>query len=101
MPNSYDKGQQIKCTGEFQDVATGAYVDPTTVTFRVKDPSNNLSAHVYGVDVNVLRTAAGKYRYDLLLDEAGDWWLRWEGTGSHAGAREWRVYCCPSAEALW
>ena len=101
MANSYTKGQRIRCSGAFTDTASGAYVDPATVTFRTKDPSNNLSAHVYGVDPNVVKTATGRYRYDLLLDEAGDWWLRWEGTGSNETAQEWRVNCCESADANW
>jgi len=101
MANSYDKGQKIKVTGYFRNVDTGAYVDPTTVTFRTKDPSGNLSAHVYGVDPNVTKTAIGKYRYDLLLDEVGTWWLRWDSTGTHEGAREWKVICCQSAEGTW
>ena len=101
MANSYVKGQQIKCTGFFQNVDSGAYVDPATVTFRTKDPSGNISAHVYGVDVNVTRTATGKYRYDLTIDEAGDWWLRWDSGGTHVGAQEWRVLCCASADPTW
>ena len=88
-------------SGAFKDVDSGAYVDPTTVTFRTKDPSGNLSAHDYGVDVNVTTPATGSYRYDLLLDEAGDWWLRWEGTGSPAGARQWRVHCCTPEDGTW
>ena len=82
-------------------MATGANVDPATITFRTKDPSHNLSAHVYGVDPDVVKTGTGQYRYDLLLDEAGDWWLRWEGTGSNETAYEWRVNCCDSAAATW
>ena len=101
MANSYLKGQNIKVTGAFRNVDSGAYVDPTVVTFRTKDPSNNLSNHVYGVDPNVTKTAAGRYRYNLLLDEAGDWYLRWDSTGTHQGAQEWRVYCCPPAEPTW
>ena len=101
MANSYLKGQRIRCTGTFRTVATGAYVDPATVTFRTKDPSNDLSAHVYSIDVNVIKTAVGHYRYDLLLNEAGDWHLRWEATGTHEGAQEWRVYCCPPADSTW
>ena len=101
MANSYMKGQRIRCTGAFTDVATGGYVDPATVTFRTKDPSGDLLEHVYGVDPNVVKTATGRYRYDLLLNEAGDWWLRWEGTGSNETAQEWKVYVCPPADATW
>ena len=101
MANSYMKGQRIKVTGTFKDVDSGAYVDPLVVTFRTRSPSGTLANHVYGVDVNVLRTAAGRYRYDLLLDEAGDWWLRWDSSGSHEGANEWRVLCCAPASPIW
>ena len=55
MANSYMKGQKIKVTGTFTDVDTGAFVDPTVVTFRTRSPSNVVVAHVYGVDPNVLR----------------------------------------------
>lgn len=101
MANSYFEGQKIKCTGFFRNVDTGAYVDPAVVTFRTKDPSNNLSAHQFGVDPNVTKTAIGKYRYDLLLDEGGTWYLRWDSTGTHEGATEWKVICCESVESTW
>lgn len=94
MANTYAKGQRIRCTAEFKDTTTNAYVDPLTVTFKAKSPGGGTTAYVYGVDPDVIKTATGRYRYDLLLDAAGDWWLRWEGTGSNETAREWRVVCC-------
>lgn len=101
MANSYTKGTRIRCTATFTDVSTGSVVDPATVTFRTKPPTGGPFAYVYGVDPNVVKTAAGKYRYDLLLSIAGDWYLRWEGTGSNETATEWRVICCEPSHVTW
>ena len=101
MANSYLKGQMIKCSVVFKDNATGAYVDPTTVTFRELDPSRNAANHVYGVDVNVIKSSTGNYYYNLTLDEAGTWYYRWDCTGTYVGAAEARVECCAPAYSAW
>lgn len=94
MANSYTIGQQINCTVVFTDVATGAYVDPTNIRFWERDPSGNVTNHVYLVDMNVVRDSLGHYHYNLLLDEAGTWYYGWIGTGSHAASGFNRVEAC-------
>lgn len=101
MAKNYLEGQMIRCSVVYKDNATGAYVDPTTVTFRELDPSNNVISHVYGVDVNVIRDSLGHYHYDLLLDEDGTWHYRWECGGTYVGAAEARVNVCAPAWPTW
>ena len=101
MAHSYPKGQAIKCTAEFKDGDTGAYIDPTTVMFRELDPSGNAADHVYGVDVNVVKESVGNYYYILTLDEAGTWHYRWVCTGTYVGAEDNVVHVCAPAYASW
>ena len=69
----------------------GTNTDPTVITFRRRDPNGVIQAYVYGTDVELVRTAVGLYRIDLALSVTGEYWYRWEGTGSAAGVSEDRV----------
>jgi hypothetical protein len=101
MAHSYLKGQAIICTVVFRDGETEAYVDPTVVTFRELDPSNNVVNHVFGVDVNVIQDSTGHYHYVLTLDEAGEWHYRWDCSGTYVGAAEAVVSVCAAAHVTW
>ena len=101
MAHSYQKGQGVKCTAEFKDGDTGAYVDPTTVTFRTLNPNNVASAHVYGVDVNVIKDSVGHYHYIVTGNVAGTWYYRWDCTGTYTGASQRRFTICDPAWPLW
>jgi hypothetical protein len=101
MPNSYLKGQVIRCSAAFKDNSMGAYVDPAVVIFRELDPSHNAASHSYGVDPDVVKVSTGQYYYDLLLDEAGEWHYRWECSGIYQGAAEARVTACSPAWPTW
>lgn len=91
MANSYDKNQNVRCTVVIQDVDSGAYVDPTTVTFYTIDPNGTVTTYVYGVDPEVIKDSVGHYHADVTLDVSGDWYYRWEGTGTYIGACENRM----------
>jgi hypothetical protein len=86
---AYDKGDLVRCRGTFRDPETGdALVDPSTVTFKVKDPSDTLIEYVYGVDAQLVKEAVGRYRVDVDASAAGTWVYRFESTGTYQAADE-------------
>lgn len=91
MPNSYALGQNVRCSVVIRDVATQALVDPTGVRFMVREPNDTVTTHVYGVDPELIKDGVGQYHDDVTLDDDGDWYYRWEGTGTHIGACENRM----------
>lgn len=90
--NTYDVGDNIRCVGTFTQ-SDGTAIDPSTVTFKHKDPSGNVTTLVYGVDVEVVKSATGIYYIDIDIDESGRW--NWRvastGTGQAAGERAFDV----------
>jgi len=66
----------------------GVDTDPTVVTFRFLDPAGTTTVWVFGVDVEVIRDAVGRYHADIPIDQEGTWFYRWEGTGALQGAGE-------------
>jgi len=85
--NTYDVGDLIRCSVVFATIA-GVDTDPTTVIFRYQDPSGNITVWTFGVDVEVVQDAVGRYHADVSIDEEGSWFYRWEGTGVLQGAGE-------------
>ena len=92
MANTYDIGDLVRCTGTFTNAAGNA-IDPTTVTFKVRDPPLNETEYVYGDDAEVVKDGVGVYHVDVSVDESGRWRYRWEstGTGQAAGEAEFSV----------
>lgn len=83
----FDIGDKIRITGTFTLADTNT--DPTAVTLKVKDPSGSIDTYTYAGS-SVTRSAAGVYYKDISLDEAGDWYYRWIGTGTVETAEEER-----------
>ena len=84
-PNSYDIGDGVRLKVTFTVNAVNS--DPTTVTLRVKDPSGNIDVYTYAL-VQVTKSAVGIYYKDIFIDESGEWFYRWEGTGAVEAADE-------------
>ena len=73
---------RLECT--FTD-EHGDLANPTTVTLIHTDPSSNSTTLTHALS-EVTRQSTGVYYYDLTLDEAGDWQIRYVGTGTVAQA---------------
>lgn len=100
MANSYRKGQTIKIEGWFSE--SGTAVDPAVVYIHTLNPNNVPAVHAYGAPPNdVTKAAAGHYRWDQLLDVAGVWYYRVEGSGTHVTAMGGEVSASTPAWALW
>jgi len=87
--SSFTSGDTIRFAVTFS--LSGTDTDPTTVTFRTKNPNKVVQSFVYLTDAEVVRTAVGQFRADLILSLPGEWWFRWEGVGIAPGASEERI----------
>ncbi len=78
--NTYDKGDLVQLTAAFTDKA-GAAFDPSTVTFKLKDPTGEVTTYVYGTDAELVKDETGKYHVDVAADLSGDYHYRFQGSG--------------------
>lgn len=85
---TFDLGQKIRFSVEFTN-NSGAFANPTTVVFKIKDPLGNIVTYTGG---NVVNSSTGNYYLDYPIpaqaDFAGGWEYRWEGTGTVVAADE-------------
>lgn len=77
---SYDVNDDVTESVEFE--ASSVDTDPTTVKFRVQKPDGTERTYLYGTDIEVVKTATGKYTITLNPDTPGLYHFRWEGTGN-------------------
>ncbi len=84
MTNQYDRGDQVRITATFTN-STGTAVDPDTIIFEYKDPSNVTSTLAYS-RAELVKKSTGVYYADVSLDESGTWYIRAYGTGSAIAA---------------
>lgn len=90
MPRATDiydvgDGPFVTCTFKnISDVAT----DPTTVTATVLEPDGTTTTYSYGTDAALERTATGIYRLRVTFDVAGEWAVKFFGTGTIVAAAE-------------
>ena len=85
--NSYDVGDLVRVTGTLTDSASDE-VDPTAITITVKEPDGTETDYVYGVDVEVVKSATGIYYMDVSATDAGYWWYRVQSTGTGQASGE-------------
>lgn len=84
-PHYYDKGDKVHLTAKF--TVGGVLTDPTAVICEVKDPSGNVDSYSLAGGT-LTRSSLGLYYKDISIDESGDWFYRWEGTGAMEAAEE-------------
>lgn len=90
---SYNVGETVLVYSEFRAIDTstadkikkGARIlsDPLTVTCTVTDPLAAATVYTYPADIT--RVSVGFYYFQVIVNSAGTWELKWEGTGSAAG----------------
>lgn len=85
--NEYALGTDVVCSVIFEN-NLGAEADPTTVTFRLRDPEGESTAFVYNDDAQVVRTAAGRFYVIVDASKPGTWIYRFESTGAVKAADE-------------
>jgi hypothetical protein len=92
--NVYQKGDLIRISGVFKDLA-GGLVDPGTVALKVSKPSGAVLAYTFALGT-VIKDSVGNYHRDENIDEAGSWRYRWESTGTGQAAEEGQFVVEPS-----
>ena len=94
MPNSYNLNQRVYFTVQFKDPLDNSLVDPDTVLFYLSNPLGQVVASwTKPPDAEITKVSTGYYRCSYVLDYPGDWYYRWEGSGTWDGAAEGRVCC--------
>lgn len=86
MANQYYVGSKPRLSADFK--LSGVLTNPTAVTFKARTPSGTVTTYVYGTDAQLVRLATGQYYVDLPVTEQGEWWYRFEGTGTVTAASE-------------
>jgi hypothetical protein len=84
---AYDDGDLIVVTGTFTD-RNGAPIDPDTVSFLVKNPSNVITTYVFGTDAELVQDSTGVYHVDISANITGKWYYRYVSTGIGQAAEE-------------
>jgi hypothetical protein len=94
----YDQGDLWTPKATF--TVGGVATDPSTVTFKYRDPSGTITTvgPVAGASggSGITRVSAGVYTYDVTLNDAGRWYARFEGTGAATAAEDYEAVVDPS-----
>lgn len=73
-------GGTVTVWGLFSNPVTKAYIDPETVTLRVRAPNAVVTNFVYGVDSEIVRDTVGNYYYNLVLSQRGTYHWKWSAS---------------------
>lgn len=90
----YIIGTGVTITETF--MVNGVPTDPTTVTFYLRDPSDQLTTYVFGVDPEITNPSVGTYQVALVPTIYGHYNYRVEGTGAVAAVCEGDFDILPS-----
>ena len=85
MPNTYDKEDLIRLTGNF--AISSVLTDPLAVTLQIIAPDRAAGTYTYAGG-QVTKSATGIYYRDISLDQVGRWDYRFEGTGTVQAAAD-------------
>lgn len=97
MPDfDYQLGAQVRCSAVFVN-SGGTEDDPSAILFRQRDPEGEVTPFVYGDDVELVRSATGRFYVLVDVDKPGTWTYRFEGTGDVTAADETTFTVAPSA----
>ena len=102
--NTYDNGDLVRIRGAFTTRAltaaeqatfdtdgslpVGVGQDPTTVAFKYKNPAGTVTTLNYPADPALVKQVAGSYYVHVNANADGQWWTRWESTGTGQAASE-------------
>lgn len=85
--NSYPLGQSVHLSAVFtMPGCSPTFIDPDTVTLRVKPPA--LATQVYEYPADIIKDDDGHYHLDVDASTSGTWFYRWEGTGLYQAVAE-------------
>ena len=84
MSHEHDIGDSVRLQAVFRD-HDGTLTTPTTTTLKIKDPSGNVETVANG---SLSTGTTGVKYYDYTVDEAGQWWFRFEASGNIVAVEE-------------
>lgn len=100
----YDVGDTVRLSGVFKAgtyaVASGvpaftyALANPTTISLTVETPTGVQTTYTYAA-AEITRQETGVFYRDVALSAAGEWRVKWLGTGAVAAAIEYIVTVQP------
>lgn len=96
MTYDYALGADVRCSVIFKDNA-GTEADPSAVFFTVRDPEGVVTPYEYGTDVELVRSAAGRFYVIVDANKFGTWTYRFYSTGTGKAADEETFTVAPSA----
>lgn len=100
MVRELDVGEEMRSTITFKvkNETTGLWepTDPTTVTFKFKDPAGTITTRTYGIADEITKVSTGVYRCSFVVTDSGSWWYRWTSTGTVNAARQRMIQARPS-----
>jgi hypothetical protein len=85
--SDYQKGSDVTCSVIFRN-SSGVITDPTTVTFKVKNPAGTITTYTSGVDVALVHDSTGHYHVDVDANASGTWAYRFSSIGVVKSAAE-------------
>lgn len=93
----YDVGDTVRVWGTFKAAtfsvsagvpsATYALTDPTTISLLVIEPDGTRTTYTHAGG-GVTKHSSGVFYRDVPLSSAGEWTIRWAGTGAAAATDE-------------
>lgn len=81
MSEIFEIGDAVRLQGSFFDIDR-VLTDPSTVSFKVRDPAAVVATFVYSNDAEVIKGSTGIYYMDFFVNTVGQHNWRLEGTGS-------------------
>lgn len=85
---TYDVGDRVQLTATLTD-DDGVLTDPTAVTVTIRKPDGTASSSTPTKD------STGVYSKDVDIDQHGNWFYRFAGTGALVVAEEGEFYVRP------
>ena len=79
--NEYPINQVVRLSASF--TVGGVLTDPTEVILFVQKPDSSESTYYYSSGT-VSKLSTGTYYHDLMVDDSGNWYYRFEGDGVEA-----------------
>ena len=87
---NYDRGDVVRLTATFRDIA-GAVIDPSTVTLNAVQPDKTIYTRSYGAAApndQLKKSSIGVYYIDFYIAQGGRYGYQWTGDGLAAAVAE-------------
>lgn len=85
MPDTFDVGTSIRLRGNF--TVTGTYADPNIVELYIRKPDGTDETYTFAGG-GVSQETTGKFFRDVFIDDSGQWWYEFFGSGTVNADRE-------------